>query len=127
MIRIDTDNPVPLEEQIAASVRQAIARGEVLPAADLPSVRQLAGDLGVHWNTVARAYRKLSDEGLLQVRRGRGAVVRAREGGASAATRARIRDGFVDLIAIGRVGGLTRADLTRVFRAALASFEERRR
>lgn len=127
MIRIDTDNPVPLEEQIAASVRQAIARGEVPPDGDLPSVRQLAGDLGVHWNTVARAYRKLSDEGVLQVRRGRGAIVKAREGAASASTRARLRDGLIDLIAIGRVGGLTRGDLTRLFRAALASFEEKKR
>lgn len=127
MIRIDIANPVPLEEQIAASVRQAIARGDVRPDADLPSVRQLAGDLGVHWNTVARAYRKLSDEGLLYVRRGRGAVVRAREGGASAATRARIRDGLVDLIAIARVGGLGRSELIRLFRASLATFEERKR
>jgi DNA-binding transcriptional regulator YhcF (GntR family) len=127
LIRIDPDNPVPLEEQIAASVRQTVARGDVQPGADLPSVRQLAGDLGVHWNTVARAYRKLSDEGLLQVRRGRGAIVRPREGAVSAATRARLREGLIDLIAIGRVGGLTRVELTRMFRAALASFEERKR
>jgi len=127
VIRIDPDNPVALEEQIAASVRQTVARGDVPPGGDLPSVRQLAGDLGVHWNTVARAYRKLSDEGLLQVRRGRGAIVRPREGAVSAATRARLREGLTDLIAIGRVGGLTRVELTRMFRAALASFEERKR
>lgn len=128
VIRIDLDSPAPLEEQIAASIRQSVARGEMPADAGLPSVRQLARDLGVHWNTVARSYRKLSGEGVLQVRRGRGAIVRASRGGAvSAATRARLRIGFVDLIAIGRVGGLTRADLTKLFRVALASFEEKHR
>lgn len=77
MIAIDVDSSVPLEDQLCKSIRSAIARGEVGGGDALPSVRQLAADLSIHWNTVARAYRRLQDAGLLSVRRGRGVFVKA--------------------------------------------------
>lgn len=77
MLTIDLDAPEPLHEQIVRGLRLAIARGVVSAGDRLPSVRQLAGDLGVHLNTVARAYRRLEDEGLVRVRHGQGAVVTA--------------------------------------------------
>jgi len=76
MITIDVDSTVPLEDQLCAAIRSAIARGEVSAGDALPSVRQLAADLSIHWNTVARAYRRLQDSGLLSVRRGRGVFVK---------------------------------------------------
>lgn len=76
MISIDFESSIPLEEQLRREIREAIAMGEVKPGDEMPSGRQLAGDLGIHWNTVARAYRKLRDEGLLIVGRGRGVYVR---------------------------------------------------
>ncbi len=76
MIAIDLDSPVPLEEQVTQEIRGALARGDIASGDGLPSVRQLAGDLGIHWNTVARAYRRLRDEGLLVVGRGRGVYVK---------------------------------------------------
>ena len=127
MIRIDLNSAVPLEEQIAASIRQSLARGEVAPGEDLPSVRQLAADLGVHWNTVARAYRKLSDEQVISVRRGRGAVVRQDGPVATSAAREAVRAGLRNVIATGRLQGLSHRDLGRIFEKALAEFEEVRR
>ncbi|MCC6699846.1 MAG: GntR family transcriptional regulator [Candidatus Hydrogenedentes bacterium] len=76
MIRVDLESPAPIEEQVAQEIRRAIARQEVVAGDPLPSVRQLADDLGIHWNTVARAYRRLRDEGLLIVGRGRGVMVK---------------------------------------------------
>ena len=106
MIRIDLNDPLPLEEQIAGRLRQAIAQGSVGPGEDLPSVRQLAGDLGVHWNTVARAYRRLADEGLLTVRRGRGAVTRSTPDNVRMG-RAALRERFCETVAAGVLGGLS--------------------
>lgn len=123
MIRIDLDSPKPLEEQITLALRQALAQGDLRPGEDLPSVRQLAGDLGVHWNTVARAYRRLSDEGLLTVRRGRGAVVRERPRSARL-SRSMLRDRFTEVVAAGLLGGLTRDHIAATFQEALAGFEE---
>jgi DNA-binding transcriptional regulator YhcF (GntR family) len=127
MIRIDTASPRPLEDQIATALRQALARRDVGPGDELPSVRQLARDLGVHWNTVARAYRRLADEGLLLVRRGRGVVVRGQTGPQARVARGGLRDKFSEVIAAGVLGGLSRDEIARLFKEALAGFGERQR
>ncbi len=126
MIRIDVNDARPLEDQIAVGLRQAIAQGSVGPGEELPSVRQLAGDLGVHWNTVARAYRKLADEGLLTVRRGRGAVTRDHPRTHARMGRAALRERFSDSVAAGLLGGLSRKDITEAFKEALANFGDRK-
>ncbi|MGC1380883.1 MAG: GntR family transcriptional regulator [Candidatus Baltobacteraceae bacterium] len=56
---------MPPYQQIAEQIRAAIERGELPPESSLPTVRQLAGDLGVAPNTVARAYGELQSDGWL--------------------------------------------------------------
>lgn len=110
MIRIDLESPVPIEEQIRQSIREAIALGKVLPGDELPSVRQLAADLGIHWNTVARAYRRLRDEGLLAIGKGRGAFVRNRSSETrtdSAEVQKRIGKKIREALTEGKLGGLS--------------------
>jgi GntR family transcriptional regulator len=63
LVAVDPDDPRPPYEQIRVQVRRQIAAGLLGPAAPLPSVRQLARDLGVSPNTVARAYGELAAEG----------------------------------------------------------------
>jgi len=70
------DGPLPLHERIAAGVRRAIADGGVVAGEGLPTALQVADALGVHRNTVLRAYRMLRDEGTIELRPGRGARVR---------------------------------------------------
>lgn len=65
----------PLYEQVAAEVRRAIVDGEVKPGERMPLAKDLAKVLGVNTNTVLRALRILQDEGLLELRRGRGITV----------------------------------------------------
>ena len=65
----------PLHERIAAAVRRAVADGRLIAGARLPTAQALAGQLGVNVNTVLRAYRQLSAEDLVDLRRGRGATV----------------------------------------------------
>jgi len=78
-IRIDLNSPVPATRQIADSLRVELVEGRLKPGSDLPSVRRIAMELGVHFNTVALAYRLLADEGWLELKRRRGAAVIARE------------------------------------------------
>ena len=78
-LRIDLASPRPVYEQIVSGLRAVLVAGEFAPGEQLPTVRQLATDLGVHHNTVAESYRVLAEEGWLDLRRGRGAVVLRRE------------------------------------------------
>jgi GntR family transcriptional regulator len=73
--QIDYSSQVPLHEQVAASIRRAIAEGEAVSGERLPPARDLAAILGVNANTVFRALRTLRDEGLVEFRRGRGVTV----------------------------------------------------
>jgi len=75
IIRIDLASPVPAYRQIANALRALLVDGTFPIGHPLPTVRRLAVDLGVHHNTVAEAYRVLSDEGWLELRRRHGAIV----------------------------------------------------
>lgn len=79
MLQIDLSSRVPVYEQIANGLRAELVAGRFGPGDRLPTVRALAIDLGIHHNTVAQAYRQLADEGWLELRRHRGAMVRDRQ------------------------------------------------
>ena len=116
VIEVDLDSNVPLIDQLVEQIRGAIARGDVSPGDGLPSVRQLAGDLGVNQNTVARAYRALESQGLVHTARGRGTRVsgdrsqhRAGQDAVRAQALERLRTALADL----RLAGWGRDELER--------------
>ena len=73
---VDSASPTPIYAQLDRSIRAAIATGELGVGAQLPTVRQLAVDLAVNANTVARVYAQLERDGMLETRRGVGTFVR---------------------------------------------------
>ena len=118
MITIDLESAVPIVEQLHAELRLAIAGGLLQPGDSLPTVRQLADDLGINLNTVARAYRLLESDGLVTSIRGRGSRVRsAREAPAIAerSLKQRIGQSIRTLIADAQLAGLNRRDLEALF------------
>ncbi|RKN38365.1 GntR family transcriptional regulator [Streptomyces hoynatensis] len=118
LLRVQPDSRVPLGEQIAACVRGALADGTTLPGERLPPAREVAASLGVNVHTVLRGYQRLRDEGLIELRRGRGAVVRADE---STRGRARLLTAARSLIAEARGLGLADEDVLSLVRTALAA------
>lgn len=74
-IQIDAKSSTPLYAQIKEQMRRAVAAGVLQPGDQAPRVRDLAEELRVNPNTVARAYRELQAEGLLVARRGSGTFI----------------------------------------------------
>ena len=99
---IDARHPTPLYHQLERSIRFAIATGKLQAGDQLPTVRQLAVDLRINANTVAKVYAELERAGVVETRRGVGTFVSAaqRFGAARKADRERelreIEDRFLD-------------------------------
>lgn len=77
ILEISTHSPVPIYEQIVDGVQRLVRSGDLTPGRVLPSVRQLAGDLEINPNTVARAYRAMERDGILETAGRRGTRVAA--------------------------------------------------
>lgn len=74
-IQVDPHSAVPLYEQILEQVRDSVRRRALSPGDLLPSVRQLAADLGINPNTVAKAYLLLERDGIIKTVRRRGTFI----------------------------------------------------
>jgi GntR family transcriptional regulator len=89
MFHIDTNHPTPLYAQLERSIRFAIATDKVRVGEQLPTVRQLAVNLRINANTVAKVYAELERAGIVETRRGVGTFVNARPAEASLSRRDR--------------------------------------
>lgn len=75
VFELDFRSHVPIYLQIVEHFKQRLASGELKPGDQLPTVRQLAADLRVNFNTVARGYRLLDEAGMISTQQGRGTYV----------------------------------------------------
>jgi GntR family transcriptional regulator len=113
LIRVDPASGVPLFEQIAACVRAEVLRASVAPGEKLPSARALAQSLDINVHTVLHAYQMLRDEGLIDLRPGRGAVVTAHAHGYAG-----LAELLPDLVAEAKKLNLSASALAAVIREA---------
>ena len=74
-IKINFRDHIPIYIQLMEQIKHMIATGELQPGHQLPTVRQLAADLRVNFNTVARAYRLLDEESIISTQHGRGTFI----------------------------------------------------
>lgn len=106
LVRIDPTTPDPIYAQIEREIRAAIAAGSLAVGSRLPAARDLAASLDVNMHTVLRAYADLRDEGLIELRRGRGAVVIS-----TPPTSDEVTSAVRDLLALARRHGIPLSDL----------------
>ncbi len=119
IFRLNPSSGIPIYLQLMEQVKHAVETGALHEGDQLPTIRKLAEDLVMNPNTVARAYRELEHEGVLEVKHGSGAFIKE-----SAAGRSRLihKAQTVMQSTIGRLQalGLTEDELRRVFENELA-------
>ena len=123
-ISLDTNSGAPLNLQLKEQMRLAIATATLRPGDQLPTVRDLAAQLRINPNTVARVYRELCAEGLLSSRQGSGTFVAEEalalaDGQSLELVRQRLRGA----IALGRSVGLSWLDLAALAKLMCAEAE----
>jgi GntR family transcriptional regulator len=117
---------VPIYLQLVGQVKHAIETGALRAGDQLPSIRPLAEELVINANTVAKAYRELESEGVVELRQGAGAFIantaRARQGGSDKVRGAQpLVAGTVEQL---RTRGLSDEEIRRLFEAELAGFSK---
>jgi len=122
-ITVDLADPVPPFEQIRRQLSSLIAVGVLEPGSQLPTVRSLAADLGIAAGTVARAYKELEQQGLIESRRRNGTVVvgppKASPGSVHDETA--VMAAVDDVITAARHAGVSDETLIDLLRGRLAS------
>lgn len=99
-IRIDNASNRPVYRQIIDQVKRDIALGRLIKAEKLPTVRQLAAQLAINPNTIAKAYRQLEAEGIIVTRPGSGAFIANLDSNLSRTVRKRLLSDELERIAI---------------------------
>ncbi len=115
LVQIDQNAGEPVFDQIAVQVATQVADGRLVRGDRLPAARELAGALGVNVHTVLHAYQRLRDEGVVELRRGRGAVVTG-----SAGTD-RLHRALAVAIAEARAAGIGRSSLIALIQKEFGS------
>ena len=114
-IVVDTASAVPPFEQLRVQIAAQVTNGELPAGTKLATVRQLAEDLGLAANTVARAYRELEADGVISTHGRRGTFVRSE---AMTSTPSAMTDAARTYAASARKAGLTCAEATRLVEEA---------
>jgi GntR family transcriptional regulator len=121
VLTVDPRSGVPIYLQIIEQVKRSIALGVLQAGEQLPTVKQLAIDLTVNPNTVARAYRELEREEVIETAPGRGSFVRSNGVTESPKVAAEIAGNALDVaLREAKSVGLERGDVRRLFENALA-------
>lgn len=120
IVEVDADSPVPPYEQIRAQVALMVATGSLPVGTRLPSIRQLAGDLGLAPGTVARAFRELEATHVVTTKVGRGTTVAGYDRAASQQTQQRrLLDAARDYVAVAQRLGVGRDQIRSALEAQL--------
>jgi GntR family transcriptional regulator len=121
LFRPNPSSGVPIYLQLMGQVKHAVETGALRPGEQLPGIRPLAEELVINPNTVAKAYRELEHEGIIELRQGAGAFVTANADAHRQAEKfRRARTIVAAAVKQLRAHGVTDEEVRRLFEAALA-------
>jgi len=125
LLRPNPSSGVPIYLQLMEQVKHGIETGALRPGDQLPAIRPLAEELVVNPNTVAKAYRELEHEGVIELRHGAGAFVAGTARARKLTDRVKAGQAIVtDAVEKLRARGLADEEIRRLFEAKLAGLDE---
>ncbi|RWZ84180.1 GntR family transcriptional regulator [Glutamicibacter sp. HZAU] len=119
-LRVDTESTVAPYQQVREQILTAVAEGKLAPGTKLPSVRALAGTLGLAVNTVAKVYKELELQGAVVTRGRHGTVIQAAEDRAEQ----EVSDAAADLARISQQWSVDEDTAVKYLRAAFSSLPQ---
>jgi GntR family transcriptional regulator len=122
LLRPNSGSGVPIYLQLIEQVKHAIETGALRPGDQLPGIRRLAEELVMNPNTVAKAYRELEHDGVIELRQGAGAFVSANAGAQRQTEKIRAAQSVVTAsVKQLRARGMTDGEIRRLYESALAT------
>lgn len=125
-LEINPRSSVPIYQQVVDGVKELIARGILVSGERIPTVRELAVELSLNPNTIAKAYQRLEQEGIIETMRSRGTFVAGRtEVLDMEAARQQLVDLLEKVLVEAYHLGLNREDIKQLFEERLDNWEKR--
>ncbi len=115
-LQIDIEAPTPVFTQLIEQIKQAVMENQIRAGDPLPSIRQLANDLGLNNKTVAKAYRLLERDSVIQTKGYRGTFIHPdAKTNCSVDLNSWLTDGLTDTIKLFRIKGITDSEIRVAF------------
>ena len=125
-LEINPRSCTPIYQQVVDGVKELVARGILVPGERMPTVRELAVELSLNPNTIAKAYQKLEQEGIIETMRSRGTFVAGRTEVLDKEMAREQLEGLVEKVLVEAYHlGLNREDIKQLFEESLDNWEKR--
>lgn len=125
-LEINPRSSIPIYQQLVDEVKGLVARGILVPGERMPTVRELAVELSLNPNTIAKAYQRLEQEGIIETMRSRGTFVAGRtEVLDMEAARQQMADLLEKVLVEAYHLGLNRENIRQLFEESLNNWEKR--
>ena len=125
-LEINPRSSTPIYQQVVDGVKELVARGILVPGERMPTVRELAVELSLNPNTVAKAFQKLEQEGIIETMRSRGTFVAGRTEVLDKEMAREQLEGLVEKVLVEAYHlGLNREDIKQLFEESLDNWEKR--
>jgi GntR family transcriptional regulator len=121
-ITLSASDARPLYLQVIEQITRRVAVGDLVPGAELPSIRELAANLKVSVITIKRAYLELERDGVIVTRQGKGSVVAERHGLQSTIQERELKQHLAEAASLGLLMGLSKTEMQR---RVAAAYEEK--
>jgi GntR family transcriptional regulator len=124
ILKIDFHSEIPIYIQLKNQIIQGIAQGDILEGEGLPSVRQLAEDIGINMHTVNKTYNLLKSDGFIKVDRRRGAVVSPEKNNINEEYREQLRQELMPIVAEAHCRGMGEEEFTQICKYIFKEYRE---